>query len=193
MFWFFAALTTMLIFALANPTPSDSTSPGSDLDAVSFNSDSNFAVGDNLPDSTSSSDATVIANSITATDPKCLSDASMDGDFNDIIQKRQMCMPEGGTKTPAQSSSDGSGGEPEKSTSTSAGPCGPNYPEFVSCGGPEALDPRDARFLSIVLNCVPGIFFIFMFAFTYYLLITYSDRHTHTIESSVVQENDKNC
>lgn len=168
MFYFAVTVVAILSLSCANPVPNESNeSNGSNLNLNTVELSSNYVlIGDNLADSNYSPDPVIVANSIAGNEPECTSDALIHDDVDNNLQKRvNACPIDGDPKVPTQPSSHQSPDEVKKSTSTSGDPCRRSArPRYVSCGGAEIKHLGD-EFYTLVLNCVPGIFFNHFFIY----------------------------
>lgn len=162
--WIFLATLT---FINANPIPNDDSNDSNDSNLNPNTIDFNFNddVDKNVASLPLASNEFIIANSKNAIDTKCNSDAMIDDihhDIGDNLQKRfKTCPTEVIPKAPAQLSPQKPAKEPKESTTTSPDLCAGSValPHFVSCGGPEFINPDGDSLLPAVLNCVRCLFF----------------------------------
>lgn len=142
----FLILFTVLTVTLANPIQQN-------FDNLNLNSNTDL------------SDSTTIKNSIDSADPGCSSSTSMNNELDGGIQKRfkvkeNVCpatidTPSTQKQPPIE--------VPHKSTNHDD-PCEEPFPNYISCGDMEFIDPEEPSLIAVVFNCGPG-------GFSYILLV----------------------
>lgn len=157
--WVFLAA---LALTLGSPVPEDSNDTDLDPSTITFNSDLDVVdIRNDLTSPDVSSNEIIGENSNAVTHPDCLSEGSVDNDFDDKIQKRlTTCPADYEPQNPPKSQPQPQNPAEQSYGTRSRHPkCGENRPHYLSCAGPEIFDPEVFHFLASVFNCVPGVFF----------------------------------
>lgn len=119
----------------------------------------NIEASSNVPPNVDTvADSVIISES----EPRCITDASVDDQIDNGIQKRSQktycpILVNGGAKVPIpQTTTEQPAGDTRTTTKDPSKCPKPELPDYVACGGSEVTDATVFPLLGAVLNCVPG-------------------------------------
>lgn len=156
--WIVLAILTVVF---ANPIPEDV----DDSNYLNIGTDPTYNPSDTVNIEASSVvplNADTVPDSIiiSKSGPECITDASVDGQVDDSIQKRSDFCPiiiNGPSKSPiSRPTTEQPAGDTRANTKDPSQCPKRELPDYVACGGAEVTDARVFPLLGAVLNCVPG-------------------------------------
>lgn len=154
--WIVLAILTVVF---ANPIPENV----EDSSYLNIGTDPTYNPSDTVIIEASSdvpSNADTVTDSIivSGSGPKCITDASVDGQVDDSIQKRSDVCPIHINDRPiSQPARQQPAGDTRTKTKYPRECPNPEFPDYVACGGAVVVDyDFHSQVAAIVLNCVPG-------------------------------------